>query len=352
MFQFSSNTIINSLTDPAFANVPTSAAGGADIKSHSRFWVETATDPILRIAKHFQFKKSNVEAIYKREYADPVLFKATIDLTSMVSATTDTVGRIALYIRLSGSNNSYYSNDFVFKGKPFYIEFPIKAGEAADVLATKIVKIAKKYQSTIYEEPLLNVYAGTKTGTVDTTAANNTALVIEGIDEYQTIQLVKAQLYNDTVLTYGAFEDKVDGTILKQGKEGFGTYRRIIKDLRLPTAANTRFFGIARDEMPLLGGKYDEYIIDMCTNRGVLGTDAVGDVVQSKTTHVFYVLQGDVSNAFKTALDSIGTIVTVDKDADDVSLSTDTIEEAEQNPAKTIAAEGTAHGPINKNTGE
>ena len=56
------------------------------------------------------------------------------------------VFRIAMYIRLSGNQNSYYSNDFVFKGKPLYIEFEKKTGDSAAQLATKVANQIKKYQ--------------------------------------------------------------------------------------------------------------------------------------------------------------------------------------------------------------
>jgi hypothetical protein len=52
-----------------------------------------------------------------------------------------------------------------------------------------------------------------------------------------------------------------------------------MKDLRLPTAANTRWTAIAKDDMPVFGGHYNEYVIKMCVNRGIMGGDAVGEVV-------------------------------------------------------------------------
>ena len=59
-----------------------------------------------------------------------------------------------------------------------------------------------------------------------------------------------------------------------------------------------------------MGAKYNQYTIYYCTNRGVLGTNAVGDIVKSRTTHVFYV-KSDLASTFETALQKIGTIVPV-----------------------------------------
>jgi len=44
-----------------------------------------------------------------------------------------------------GSQDSFYANDLVYKGKPLYIEFPILATDTAEAIATRIVKIANKY---------------------------------------------------------------------------------------------------------------------------------------------------------------------------------------------------------------
>ena len=88
---------------------------------------------------------------------------------------------------------------------------------------------------------------------------------------------------------------------IEQGVEGFGTYQWILKNLRLPTAARTSWTAINADEAPIIGAKYNEYIIRYCVNRGIMGGDAVGEVTKSLTTHVFYVNQS-VSASFETAL--------------------------------------------------
>ena len=296
-----------------------------------------ANDPVLRVGRHFRFAASNVVAVYKREHNDPELAKVNIDLTPITEAG---FYRIAIYVRLSqGSQDSYYANDFVFKGKPFYIEFQVKEAQLADkaALAKKVVAIAKKYMNLQYEYPLLTI------------TANGTKVVIEATDEYQRFKVVELQelsegfnpdcchpldvyepidsldpesdAYQGNII-YA--EDATDHHLLK-GKEGFGTYRHITKDLRLPTAANTRWTRIAADETPQLGGKYDEYVIYMCVNRGVMGSDAVGDLVKSRTTHVFYVLHdgcNDLIEDWETALLSIvPSIEVVNKDKDDAELA-------------------------------
>lgn len=244
---------------------------------------------VLKVKRHNNFKKDNVMAVYKRAATDPELAEVKFNLSGLTAG----FYRIALYVRLSGNNNSYYANDFVFKGKPFYIEFEVVGGEN---VAEKVVKIANKYMAMVYENKLLDVIAD-----------NSTSLTIKAIDEYQRITKAVLEKFNkdagiETFRGYlGAFEQVKEASVVKAGKEGFGTYSYLIKDLRLPTAANTRFTRIIQDEAPIPGAKYNQYTLYYCVNRGVLGGDAVGEVTKSRTVHVFYVNQ-DVVSAFEAAL--------------------------------------------------
>lgn len=300
MFQFTTTTIVNSLQDYNFPanDLITEIKEGNTVKG-------------IHIKRDFNFLADNVEAIYKRAASDPVMAQATIDLTEVSAPSADTTFRIAIYIRLSGCQNSYYANDFVFKGKPFYIEFLWKNGETAANVAKKVVKIAKKYQQMVYEYQLLSI------------TEDAGVLTIEGTDEYQTLTKIDLEKFDENKGAWqegghvGAFESIAsieEGNdivaLVHQAEQGFGTYRNMIKDYRLPTAANTRWNKIVQDETPVVGAKYNQYTIVYCVNRGIMGGDAVGEVVKSKTTHVFFVKQ-DLATAFETQLAKIGTVTAV-----------------------------------------
>lgn len=125
MFRYNTTTVINSNTD--FTTGEPLLVSGTDS---------------LQVKRGLTFKKKYVKAIYKREYNDPELAQVKVDLSGLQEVG---VYRIAMYIRLEGSNNEYYANDYVFKGKPFYIEFTKKTANESG-LAGKVVNIAKKYQ--------------------------------------------------------------------------------------------------------------------------------------------------------------------------------------------------------------
>lgn len=239
-----------------------------------------------------KFIKDNVQAIYKRAANDPVLSSVEFDMANNGAG----VYRVVLYMRLSGSNNAYYSNDMVFKGKPLVYEFSVEAEDTAGDMALKAKGAIDKITS-LYGDNYI------------TASVANSKLTITGTDEYQVFTVAKVQKFDPDVnsaLIGGEFVDNIDATITN-GKPGFGTYTQIIKDLRLPTMEAIRFGGINQEEMPILGAKYNQYTIYYCKDRGIMGSDAVGDTVTSKTTHVFFVNTA-IATEFETALGNIGTV--------------------------------------------
>lgn len=289
MFQYTTTNLINNAVDLTTGK--------------PRWDYNTDVFNIKRVGK---FLKSNVKAIYKASYTDPVLAVASLDTTDDIF-NDNKLYRIAMYIRLSGSQNSYYSNDMVFKGKPLYIEFERVQGDTDESLAEKVAYIAKKYMAIIYEFEIVKV------------EAKGTKIIISAIDEYQRFTKVDVEAWDanaglqNHVGTFGAFVVKGSATPegaklnLVQGREGFGTYQYMLKNYRLPTAANTRWTRIVQDETPILGAKYNQYTIEYQVERGIMGSDAVGDRVTSTTCHTFFVNQ-DVATDFEAGLAKIGTV--------------------------------------------
>ena len=290
MFQYTNTIVLNSLKD-----------------------VTTGLDKIVKGSDNIEvrrvnkFLKSNVSAMYKRAASDPVIGKAEFTITNPGAG----IYRLKLYIRLSGSQNSYYSNDFVFKGKPFVYEFKIASNSttATDV-AKEIKRVIDKIQAFYGDKYIKTEVAGDK-------------LTIHGVDEYQLFTEAKIQKLNTAAnnpLTNEVFEDVTEGTITKS-VEGFGTYTHILKDLRLPTIEARKFEAVNQEELPVPGAKYNQYIIEYKVDRGLFGGAAVGQQVTSKTTHVFYVLDS-LATEFETALKVLGTIHEIKKpgaDTEDVA---------------------------------
>ena len=269
--------------------------------------------------------------VKKQAYTAATKASATIELP-----TADGIYRIAMYIRLRNNNNPYFDNNWTFKGKPLYIEF---AG--SDTAAT-IVSRAKKYMLAQYGYNLVDFSATAVTpasgndpevpGKLVITAHdqwemfldqdNNKGVIVETL---KTVDMAGNIIgANDTPASPTHEEFVVEAAnntnvkvVIDNGNEAFGDFAHIVKDLRLPTAANRRWQGIAEgdvfgdepnDDKPLPTGHYTQYTIQYTSERGVLQQTALGGVATSRTVHVFYVEAGAVS-AFESALttSTIGT---------------------------------------------
>lgn len=307
MFQFTTTNVINS---------------NKDYTTGKSLW--TAKDAALDKPASFHVKRvntflgPNVVAIYKALANDPEMAKVTLDF-SQISGTDGESYRLAIYIGLTqASQDSRYSNDLILKGKPFTVDFVWKT--SAEEVVKNLVKTINKYAVMVYGEKLLNV------------SAESTFLTIEAVNEYQRFKKVNIEKFDkDAYFGRGEYnavrtlEDiskeeskatltgSVEGYFV--GKEGFGTYSYLLHNVRIPTEMRTRAFGVNQDENPIIGAKYNQYTIHYCADRGVLGTNAVGDTTKSVTTHVFYVNQ-NVASSFESALAKIapsGGIISVPK---------------------------------------
>ena len=251
--------------------------------------------------------------VKKQAYVAPVKAKATVTLPSASG-----IYRIAMYIRLRNNNNPYFSNDWVFKGKPLYVEF--NGGDTA----AQIVSRAKKYMLAQYGYNLVDF------------STDEEKLVITAHDQWEMFmdqdnnngvrveKLVTVDTSGKVVTgasslpTHEAFVPDTTAVVtVDNGTEAFGDFVHIVKDLRLPTAANRRWQGIAEgdvmgdepnDDKPLPTGKYTQYTIQYTSERGVQQQSALGGLGVSRTVHVFYVESAAVS-AFEAALttSTIGT---------------------------------------------
>lgn len=320
MFQFTTTNVINSNVD--FTTGKALWSVGDDNKSFS----------VKRVNK---FLTANVLAVYKAQAKDAEFAKATIDFSQITSAAAGKVYRLFIYLGLTpSSQSSLYANDLQYKGKPLSIDF-VWDDNATDTV-TQLWDVIKKYETMVYNKKLLNV------------SHSGTYLTIEGTDEYQRFVELRIEEF-DSAAYHGMGEYKPVRTIKNlavkntnaevtataegffAGKEGFGTYPYLMHNLRLPTYARTRWQALNQDEIPIVGAKYDQYTIHYCVNRGILGNNAVGDVVKSMTTHVFYV-KSDLSAQFQSALEDAGLdVIAADgKDTPDPGVGAADLEALQQ----------------------
>jgi len=120
------------------------------------------------------------------------LATVTFDLAPIVAKVTgneapnEVTARIALYIGLSmNSQDSFYANDFVYKGKPLYIEFYAKKGEGVDVVAKRAKAIADKYMLFTTPQRILDVTINATAADSDNDTEAAGSITFTGVDGYQ-----------------------------------------------------------------------------------------------------------------------------------------------------------------------
>ena len=337
MFNFTTQTIFNTIIKATEAEVRAKTAQ----KGYNVIAKDTAKGPELRVG-NVRFNAADVLDIQIKNHTVESLAKVSFDIADVITLVTaddkdvqEGSYRIALYLGLSmNSQDSFYVNDFVYKGKPLFIEFPITATDTAETAANRIVKIADKYMLFTAQEKILSV------------TASSGVVTFEGVNGYQIIKKAVLQKYNpeanqiDCCTSEGGFEDIITGVpvtyttnsagevtvtdktvedgalrdlasnevAIEPGLEAFGDYNWIIHNLRLPTGANTYFWSPNKDEMPVVGGQYVQFIVRLCKDRDGIGGEVVGQRATSVTTHVFYVLdQGSNVATLRTELAKLTT---------------------------------------------
>ena len=252
----------------------------------------------LRIGKHL-FEKRWVESIRKAVGHPMELCKATLDMAKVKTAIADAkVARLYIYVGLEGSEESIYANDWYRKGMPLSVSF---ANATAAEMAKAIEDTVKKF----------NVF--TKVKKVLDVKADGDNLIIEGTHEHQRLMKIAVlvgdgEMLGEEVPVIEFEKNRKDDnavTINNVGVNGFGTYSQLLKDLRLPTPAHTGWNSVQKDEMPIVGATYTQYIINYyAPSMANPSFTAVGNRSMSETTHVFWV-KSDLVAAWEAVLAAI-----------------------------------------------
>ena len=319
--------------------------------------------PSLRIG-NTRFDAADITSIQIKGPSAEQLASVTFDMADVIPQEGETTARIVLYLGLTmGNQDSFYSNALVYKGKPFYVEFPVKSTDSADAVAKKVKAIADKFIlfQTGEKDKILDV-TYTATPAVDADPGNNVeaadavgTVTFTCVNGYQIIKKAAIQTYDPKAYTIDCCADQGDFVNVKvgvpviykvvngeiktkdandkqyfldeageetelgndqiailPGLEAFGDYNWIIHNLRLPTAANTGFWSPAKqaDELPIVGQVYTQFIVTLCVDRDGIAGQVVGNRATSVTTHVLYVAGKHTENgsAAKAVYDAFNAL--------------------------------------------
>lgn len=324
---FQTQTIINSNLDPDSSKLNGKGTDNTYLFKSGKTNIDGVEVDALKIKRDFVFVKDCVKAIRKRAGYNAVMCKATIDfadsalLAALKAGGAKTYCRLDIYLGVEGAEPYIYSTPWVQKGMPFWIEFTVKEADEAATIAKNVADMLKKNHVFLCDKDLINV------------SVSGSKLILEGATEYQRFRKIEISTFD----AYDDYADKVaeldptktaatDIKLDERGKNSFGTYSQIIKDLRLPTAANYQWTHIRQVETPIVGAIYNQYIVEYEAPATNDGLHAVGQRMTSHTVHVFWVKNdSDLISAWETALGTVGTVVDVDAasstDEDDSELS-------------------------------
>lgn len=323
---FQTQTIINSNLDPDSSKLNGKGTDNTYLFKSGKTNIDGVEVDALKIKRDFVFVKDCVKAIRKRAGYNAVMCKATIDfadsalLAALKAGGAKTYCRLDIYLGVEGAEPYIYSTPWVQKGMPFWIEFTVKEADEAATIAKNVADMLKKNHVFLCDKDLINV------------SVSGSKLILEGATEYQRFRKIEISTFD----AYDDYADKVaeldptktaatDIKLDERGKNSFGTYSQIIKDLRLPTAANYQWTHIRQMETPIVGAIYNQYIVEYEAPATNDGLHAVGQRMTSHTVHVFWVKNdSDLISAWETALGTVGTVVDVDatsgNDEDDSEL--------------------------------
>lgn len=326
---FQTQTIINSNLDPDSSKLNGKGTDNTYLFKVGKTNIDGVEVDALKIKRDFVFVKDCVKAIRKRAGYNAVMCKATINFAdpalsaALKAGGAKTYCRLDIYLGVEGAEPYIYSTPWVQKGMPFWIEFTVKEADEATTIAKNVADMLKKNHVFLCDKDLINV------------SVSGSKLILEGATEYQRFRKIEISTFD----AYDDYADKVaelDPTktaatgikLDERGKNSFGTYSQIIKDLRLPTAANYQWTHIRQVETPIVGAIYNQYIVEYEAPATNDGLHAVGQRMTSHTVHVFWVKNdSDLISAWEAALDTVGTVGTVvdvdatSSDEDDSELS-------------------------------
>ena len=300
MFQYSTETIINSIN----GNIP---VGGSNVRyaavTMGANGITAGTDAFI-VDGVGLYHKGNIKRVTVAEYVPEANEIVAITVPAVTAG--DTL-RLAVYTSQEGLSSSTYADAQLFHKKPFFYEIEATGTAATDAQALNDL-INKEMRVTDF-----NYFKASVSGAVLTLTADDCYTRFQKI-HIATVELAANMTGWEDFKTVETDWVRKDGTVagkvaLTPGTEGAGTVKRLIKNLRVPTDANTNVFGIDTGGKPIPNGQYDQVTIEYETDRRHIGGQVMGAKDVSLTTHTFFVEKTGAS----TFISELGSVHAVDE---------------------------------------
>ena len=314
MFEFVNERLINSATD-AFSGRPKFEKIGSGFRIY-RFGT-------------FETKYIVKGTVYKTKSSQPV--KPSIEITvpaSIIPTAGETKNiRLNIDLRRAGSVNSEYSTyNSRIKAKPMVVNLEITSTDTAAKIAAAFVDGLSK-QDFAYD----NLRIGYKLKT-----DGGTTIVLTGEDEFQyfnNVTIEELTPWNVAALgNYYPVEPvwkvivNYDTDTKIDGKQGFGTYWTMLKNVQIQNSNRTDVFSQDNDDTALVkGATYTQYVLNYRVPREITGMGAVGQELVSHTKHIMWV-NDSIVDEFEAVLKSAGVLIDdVEVDISGLTVTPDSV---------------------------
>lgn len=284
MYQFTTTNVINSAYALDYdGNAYLDSTGSSVAKYSATAGVQ------LNVAKVGTFKTANILSVYKRPYTAAVKEVAQVTVPSITSGL---VLRATVDLKVAQSANSEYANYAIDFKKPITVEVLSVANASTDATNLKNAFNALKTRF------------GSQYFVCSTSSADLIFTAKDSTQRFTSIKL-EIEVASPNSIIQPEYTDVTSTTfsVTTAGKVGFGDDNWMARAIMLPTLENTRFFGILKDERPILGGNYSEYVLRYSIDKAE--SDGIVAEYKSITTHVFYV-KSDLVAYFEAAIISAG----------------------------------------------
>ena len=264
MFNYIKETIINDVTNKCVVTddkgLKTGDAG-----------VGTLSTLVIKRGGNYKFNQICDQKVFKTVGVNGVNATLTID-PSKLTASQDYY-QYAIFVSTPSQELADYAYpNWQEFGKPILIE--TTATSAADLV--EVFKLALPVDNPFY-----------------TVEVSSSKVLITFKESWMKVQEARVFETKDGVTT----ENTTSGLVaITSNTEEFATAKWLVENLRFPSYPNIRYNHLYADESPVAGTLYNQYAFQYIVKHSVPGgLSSVGQVVNSITTHVFYVPQASAS---------------------------------------------------------
>lgn len=310
MYQFTREFIINDLAGKLGANKDQKVVWNADVET-------------LMIDHMCNIRKKDVAHIYKNEGVAESIEKFTLDFSSVKNDLKK--GEVIRLVMTLGQENRVhplFNDNYPDHTQTFIYETEIKIdGEDPTAGLVAAMKAERNRFENLYftiddtnKVTLMDCYTrlvGLRLVKVPANHDNNANLAAQ-LTGYQDYEVIGTFNYKNRQEILAA-----KSTLgLTEGNAGVNTTNYIVQNMRLLTDANINPYGVNMDERPLPKSVYDQYTVEMVTERRHIGHQVMGAIDHSLVTIIFFVLNNGLdedsnknpSILFKKELEKIGTV--------------------------------------------